>query len=88
MVRHQLTLDRIVGLGASIGRLKHALALRGLGGTTARMTVDPPDASLSAAIAAEVAALLFRSAVNQGPGYASSIQRSGESGAPVLKLAR
>ena len=68
MVRHQLTLDRIVGLGASIGRLKHALALRGLGGTTARMTVDPPDASLSAAIAAEVAALLFRSAVNQGPG--------------------
>ena len=68
VVRHQLTLDRIVGLGASIGRLKHALALRGLGGTTARMTVDPPDASLSAAIAAEVAALLFRSAVNQGPG--------------------
>jgi 4-hydroxy-tetrahydrodipicolinate synthase len=68
VVRHQLTLDRIVGLGASIGRLKHALALRGLGGTTARMTVDPPDAPLSAAIAAEVAALLFRSAVNQGPG--------------------
>jgi 4-hydroxy-tetrahydrodipicolinate synthase len=68
VVRHQLTLDRIVGLGASIGRLKHALALRGLGGTTARMTVDPPDASLSAAIAAEVAALLFRSAVNQRPG--------------------
>jgi 4-hydroxy-tetrahydrodipicolinate synthase len=64
---HQLALDRIVGLGASIGRLKHTLALRGLGGTTARMTVDPPDASLSAAIAAEVAALLFRSAVNQGP---------------------
>jgi 4-hydroxy-tetrahydrodipicolinate synthase len=68
VVRHQLALDRIVGLGASIGRLKHALALRGLGGTTARMTVDPPDASLSAAIAAEVAALLFRFAVNQGPG--------------------
>jgi 4-hydroxy-tetrahydrodipicolinate synthase len=57
VVRHQLALDRIVGLGASIGRLKHALALRGLGGTTARMTVDPPDASLSAAIAAEIAAL-------------------------------
>jgi len=57
--RHQQTLDRIVALGASIGRLKHALKLRGLGGTTtARMTVDPPDASLSAAIAAEVAALL------------------------------
>jgi 4-hydroxy-tetrahydrodipicolinate synthase len=58
-VRHQLALDRIVALGASIGRLKHALALRGLAGTTARMTVDPPDASTSAAIAAEVAALLF-----------------------------
>jgi 4-hydroxy-tetrahydrodipicolinate synthase len=59
--RHQLVLDRIVTLGASIGRLKYALALRGLGGTTARMTVDPPDASLSAAIAAiaaEVAGLL------------------------------
>jgi 4-hydroxy-tetrahydrodipicolinate synthase len=59
--RHQLVLDRIVALGASIGRLKYALALRGLGGTTARMTVDPPDASLSAAIAAiaaEVAGLL------------------------------
>jgi 4-hydroxy-tetrahydrodipicolinate synthase len=56
--RHQLVLDRIVALGASIGRLKYALQLRGLGGTTARMTVDPPDASLSAAIAAEVAALL------------------------------
>jgi 4-hydroxy-tetrahydrodipicolinate synthase len=57
--RHQLALDRIVALGASIGRLKYALALRGLGGTTARMTVDSPDASLSAAIAAEVTALLF-----------------------------
>jgi 4-hydroxy-tetrahydrodipicolinate synthase len=56
--RHQLALDRIVALGASIGRLKYALQLRGLGGTTARMTVDPPDAALSAAIAAEVAALL------------------------------
>ena len=56
--RRQLVLDRIVALGASIGRLKYALALRGLGGTTARMTVDPPDASLCAAIAAEVATLL------------------------------
>ena len=55
--RHQLVLDRIVALGASIGRVKYALQLRGRGGTTARMTVDPPDASLSAAIAAEVAAL-------------------------------
>ena len=56
--RHQLVLDRIVALGASIGRLKYALQLRGWGETTARMTVDPPDASLSAAIAAEVAGLL------------------------------
>jgi 4-hydroxy-tetrahydrodipicolinate synthase len=56
--RHQRTLDRIVALGASVGRLKYALQVRGLGGTTARMTVDPPDASLSATIAAEVAALL------------------------------
>jgi 4-hydroxy-tetrahydrodipicolinate synthase len=56
--RHQAVLDRIVALGASIGRLKYALALRGRGGTTARMTVDPPDAELAAAIAAEVAALL------------------------------
>jgi 4-hydroxy-tetrahydrodipicolinate synthase len=57
VTRHQRTLDRIVALGASVGRLKYALQVRGLGGTTARMTVDPPDASLSAAIAAEVAAL-------------------------------
>jgi 4-hydroxy-tetrahydrodipicolinate synthase len=56
--RHQAVLDRIVALGASIGRLKYALELRGRGGTTARMTVDPPDASVSAAIAAEVAKLL------------------------------
>ena len=55
---HQLVLDRIVALGASIGRLKYALSLRGLGGTAARMTVDPPDASLAAAIAAVVTALL------------------------------
>jgi 4-hydroxy-tetrahydrodipicolinate synthase len=55
--QHQRTLDRIVALGASVGRLKYALQVRGVGGTTARMTVDPPDASLSAAIAAEVAAL-------------------------------
>jgi 4-hydroxy-tetrahydrodipicolinate synthase len=55
--RHQRTLDRIVALGASVGRLKYALHLRGVGGTMARMTVDPPDASVSAAIAAEVAAL-------------------------------
>ena len=56
--RHQRALDRIVALGQSIGRLKYAVALRGLGGTTARMTVDPPDAGVAAAIAAEVAARL------------------------------
>jgi hypothetical protein len=46
-----------VALGASIGRLKHALRARGLAGTAARMTVDPPDPQLAAAIEAEVAAL-------------------------------
>ena len=51
-------LDRIVALGASIGRIKHALHLRGLASTTARMTVDPPAPDTAAAIAAEVAALL------------------------------
>ena len=66
--RHQRTLDRIVALGASIGRLKYALQLRGLGGTTARMTVDPPDASLCAAIATEVAALLSLFPVGCEPG--------------------
>ena len=55
--RHQQALDRIVALGQSIGQLKYALGLRGLGGTGARMTVDPPDADVAAAIAAEVAAL-------------------------------
>ena len=54
----QERLDRIVALGASIGRIKHALAERGLAGTTARMTVDPPDQATAAAITAEVAALL------------------------------
>jgi 4-hydroxy-tetrahydrodipicolinate synthase len=54
----QARLDRIVALGASIGRIKHALAERGLAGTTARMTVDPPDPDTAAAISAEVAALL------------------------------
>jgi 4-hydroxy-tetrahydrodipicolinate synthase len=55
--RHQGTLDRIVALGASIGRLKHALHLRGLGGTTARMAVDPPSGEVAAAIAAVVSSL-------------------------------
>ena len=54
----QARLDRIVALGASIGRLKHALAERGLAGPTARMTVDPPDPDTAAAITAEVVALL------------------------------
>ena len=53
----QWRLDRIVALGASIGRLKHALQVRGLAGSpAARMTVDPPDPGLATAIAAEVAA--------------------------------
>jgi len=52
----QEQLDRIVALGASIGRIKHALGVRGLAGTAARMTVDPPGPELAAAIAAEVAA--------------------------------
>ena len=54
----QARLDRIVALGASIGRIKHALQLRGLASTAARMTVDPPGPDTAAAIAAEVAALL------------------------------
>jgi 4-hydroxy-tetrahydrodipicolinate synthase len=56
----QERLDRIVALGASIGRLKHALQVRGLvsgSGPAARMTIDPPDPDTAAAIAAEVAAL-------------------------------
>ena len=53
----QERLDRIVALGASIGRLKHALQVRGLADPAARMTVDPPDPGTAAAIAAEVAAL-------------------------------
>jgi 4-hydroxy-tetrahydrodipicolinate synthase len=56
--QEQARLDRIVALGASIGRIKHALAERGLASTTARMTVDPPDPDTAAAITAEVAALL------------------------------
>jgi 4-hydroxy-tetrahydrodipicolinate synthase len=55
--RQQRALDRIVALGASIGRIKHALQLRGLGGITARMAVDPPAADTAAAIAAQVADL-------------------------------
>ena len=53
----QERLDRIVALGASIGRIKHALQVRGLATADARMTVDPPDPQAAAAISAEVAAL-------------------------------
>lgn len=53
----QERLDRIVALGASIGRIKHALQVRGLATADARMTVDPPDPRTAAAISAEVAAL-------------------------------
>ena len=59
----QWRLDRIVALGASIGRLKHALHVRGLAGSAAgRMTIDPPDPALAAAIEAEVAATAGASA--------------------------
>jgi 4-hydroxy-tetrahydrodipicolinate synthase len=51
----QETIDQIVALGASVGRLKHALRLRGFGSGAARMTVDPPGPETSAAIAALVA---------------------------------
>ena len=52
----QERLDRIVALGASIGRIKHALQARGLASSpAARMTVDPPDPEVAAAIAAMVA---------------------------------
>ncbi len=54
----QARLDRIVALGASIGRVKHALSVRGLANPAARMTVDPPDPATAAAITAEVTALL------------------------------
>jgi 4-hydroxy-tetrahydrodipicolinate synthase len=86
--RYQLVLDRIVALGASIGRLKYALQLRGLGGTTARMTVDPPDASLAAAIADVVAGLLSLCCEPGASVARLLIQRSGVSGAPDLKIAR
>ena len=55
--RHQEALDRIVRLGASIGRLKYALELRGFGRAVARMTVDPPDQETAAAIVARVTSL-------------------------------
>ena len=66
--RHQQTLDRIVALGASIGRLKYALQLRGLGGTTARMTVDPPDASLCSRDRRRRLPFCYQRLVHRGPG--------------------
>jgi 4-hydroxy-tetrahydrodipicolinate synthase len=71
----QEQLDRVVALGASIGRIKHALRARGLATTAARMTVDPPDPQLAAAIEAEVAALpqlpvLYLAGREPGPGVA------------------
>jgi 4-hydroxy-tetrahydrodipicolinate synthase len=53
----QQLIDEIVATGASIGRLKHALALRGFGKGTARMPADPPDDATAAAIEAIVARL-------------------------------
>jgi 4-hydroxy-tetrahydrodipicolinate synthase len=50
-------LAEIVALGASVGRLKHALQLRGFGTGVARMTVDAPGPQTAAAIAEQVAAL-------------------------------
>lgn len=52
----QQALTEIVALGASIGRLKHALRLRGFGTSVARMTVDAPAPETAAAIAVQVAA--------------------------------
>ena len=52
----QETLDQIVALGASIGRIKYALQVRGIGTGVARMTVDAPDPETAAAIAEQVAA--------------------------------
>ncbi len=56
----QQALKEIVALGASIGRLKHALQLRGFGTSVARMTVDAPAPETAAAIAVQVAALPAR----------------------------
>ena len=55
--RHQRMLDRIVAAGISIGRVKYALELRGLGIRTARMSVDPPNPEAAAAVADIVASL-------------------------------
>ena len=83
--RYQLVLDRSVGRGASIGRVKYALQLRGLGGTTARMTVDPPDVSVAAAIAAVVAGLLSLCCEPGAPVVRPLIRGPAKSGAPGLE---
>jgi 4-hydroxy-tetrahydrodipicolinate synthase len=63
----QERLDRIVALGASIGRVKHALQARGLvGSPAARMTVDPPDPEVAAAIAAMVGEVAAAAAMAAG----------------------
>ena len=57
----QERLDQVVALGASIGRLKYALQVRGLVSgfsPVARMTVDPPDAETAAAIETHVTTLI------------------------------
>ena len=93
-VRHdeaaQERLDRIVALGASIGRLKHALGVRGLAGTAARMTVDPPGPEVAAAISAEVAAAAGRaeSLTRSLPGRASTIRQGGASSCVEVRRKR
>ena len=71
----QERLDRIVALGASIGRVKHALHVRGLAGSpAARMTVDPPDPEVAAAIAAMVGEAA--AAAGPPPGMSDTFTRS------------
>jgi 4-hydroxy-tetrahydrodipicolinate synthase len=53
----QERIDEIVALGASIGRIKYALSLRGFGQAVARMPAGQPDDATKAAIAAVVARL-------------------------------
>jgi 4-hydroxy-tetrahydrodipicolinate synthase len=48
-------IDEIVALGASIGRIKYAVSLRGFGEAVARMPVGLPDEAVKAAIASVVA---------------------------------
>ncbi len=50
-------IDAIVANGASIGRIKYALSLRGFGSAVARMPVGPPGDADAAAIATFVRTL-------------------------------